>query len=722
MTEARMPQSWTEFRASLRRLRAMAGDPTFRSLAESSERSAANPSVPMRPFSHSTAQNYMDNRNTPVGTQWDPVRSVLICLLRHARQGELPVEPPLDDLVWWERGWQSLIDASAPRGRLPRRPDAPVATEPAGAWDRTPLDGSLLGVPWTELGFGPTGEPEHLGKLFVIIGLAEEVGAPQLACTSAELLERRARAELGPNHPTSLAARYAVALFARHVRAPAAALHLTGNVLDDCARALGEEHPLTRRAGLLRAELTWRCGWLQDARAEYARLIRTDTARYGARDRIVLSARRGGAMVARSRGDWFSARDMLADLVPDFRAVFGADDAATFETEGAYALAVGDTGEVRQARASLVELVERAAGGMRPDHPTVLALRRSLAALTWAAGDQAEAVRLAEAVAADGARALGAEHPGTLESLHLLAVLCTDTAPEQARRLFLDVAEAREHNLGRDHPDTLGARHGLALVLDWLEGPAAALRLLDEVLERQRRVLGSDHPSTLGTRHNRCLVIHELGDAEAAAAALERVHEDRERVLGADHPSTLATLHRLALSSWQSEGPEAARARLEDVLARQERAFERDHPAALETWHALAMVVRALEGPSVALPILSRVLDRQRATLGSDHRATLQTMHNLAVVTDESPDPRASLPLYEEVLRRQQALLGAGHPDTLRTALDLALATAGAHGLAAARPLFVDALELHRTHLGAADPGTLHAQDIFVERYGRDSA
>jgi len=94
-------------------------------------------------------------------------------------------------------------------------------------------------------------------------------------------------------------------------------------------------------------------------------------------------------------------------------------------------------------------------------------------------------------------RVLGAEHPGTLESMYNMAdLLQVQGRTEDAELLTEQVLDIRVRILGEEHPDTLESLATLA----WFrqdEGKfAEAERIKRRVLEIRKRVLGERHRST----------------------------------------------------------------------------------------------------------------------------------------------------------------------------------------------------------------------------------
>ena len=85
------------------------------------------------------------------------------------------------------------------------------------------------------------------------------------------------------------------------------------------------------------------------------------------------------------------------------------------------------------------------------------------------------------------------------------------------QRLTADLERA----LGRDHPDTLNSRNSLAAAYQLAGQPAAAIPLFESTLAARERVLGTDHPDTLTSRNNLAAAYQSAGRPAAAIPLFE---------------------------------------------------------------------------------------------------------------------------------------------------------------------------------------------------------
>ncbi|MFG1949375.1 tetratricopeptide repeat protein [Nonomuraea sp. NPDC048826] len=378
----------------------------------------------------------------------------------------------------------------------------PVEPDQLGPVLRANAD-ALLQATGTAL-FGPdTGVHPVLLHATTSLGETGQVAAAMTAC--AELHSRCLRT-LGPDHPSTLAARSNLGLWRGESGDAAGAVAVFEASLADLERVVGPDHP-------------------------YTLIARGNLARW-----------RGEA------GDTAGAITALTELVADRTRVQGPDDLGTLITRHNLAWWRGKAGDVTGAAAACEELVADEERVLGPDHPRTLATRHILARWRGEAGDAAGAVTAYEKQLADRLRVLGPDHPQTLATRHNLAHwrgLAGDVAG--AAVACEDLLADEERVLGPDHPQTLATRHNLAEWRGRLGGAAGAVLAYERLLADQRRVLGPDHPDTLACRVDLARWWGNAGDAARAVAAYEELLIDQERVLGPDHPQLSATRHNLAL-------------------------------------------------------------------------------------------------------------------------------------------------------------------------------
>jgi serine/threonine-protein kinase len=140
-------------------------------------------------------------------------------------------------------------------------------------------------------------------------------------------------------------------------------------------------------------------------------------------------------------------------------------------------------------------------------------------------------------------QALGPEHPETLTSQSLLAVIFVETGRDaEGEKLQRETLAVRSRVLGPEHPDTVHSMGRLAAVLSWQGRHAEAEKLEREALAIQSRVFGPEHPDTLRLTNSLASILRSTGDegryAEAETMQREAIATER-RVFGPEHPDTL---------------------------------------------------------------------------------------------------------------------------------------------------------------------------------------
>ncbi len=184
-------------------------------------------------------------------------------------------------------------------------------------------------------------------------------------------------------------------------------------------------------------------------------------------------------------------------------------------------------------------------------------------------GDSApQAIAVGEPLTQDLERALGGDHPDTLNSRNSLATAYLSAGRvAEAIPLFEQTLAVRQRLLGPDDPDTLTSQNNLASAYQDAGRTADAIRLYELNLEVRERLLGADHPSTLNSRGNLAAAYQDAGRADEAIPLLERTLAGRERVLGTDHPDTQTSRKNLARAYQDAGRADEAIPLLERTLA-----------------------------------------------------------------------------------------------------------------------------------------------------------
>jgi eukaryotic-like serine/threonine-protein kinase len=275
--------------------------------------------------------------------------------------------------------------------------------------------------------------------------------------------------------------------------------------------------------------------------------------------------------------------------------------------------AVSDPNEARGNALTAREILENGAQRIDKDlagQPDIQAkLMATMGAAYTNLGLYDRAAPLLQQAVTTSRRLLGDDDPGTLATVTQLANLrWYQNQPNEAERLYLEVAERRRRVLGDEHADTLRSNDDLASVYVVQRRLDDAERLARKTLEVQRRTLGAEHPDTFYSM-NILLAVYvrqeRYGEAEPLGRALV---EGQRRVLGKEHPDTLTNLHNLArVYSGLNRFREAEALYMEATEARR-RVLGPLHPATVLSVTGLSKVYqkerRYAEAEAQLLPIV----------------------------------------------------------------------------------------------------------------------
>ncbi|MGW7662367.1 tetratricopeptide repeat protein, partial [Streptomyces sp. NPDC054756] len=405
-----------------------------------------------------------------------------------------------------------------------------------------------------------------------------------------QLVETLSR-HLGPDHPSTLAARGNLAQWQGQAGDAAGAVDAFRQLLNQAVQILGPDHPHT------------------------------------------LTTRNHLAFYQGHAGDAAGAAAAVEALLQDQLRVHGPDHPYTLTTRGDLARWRSEAGDPAGAAEALEHLLKDQLRIFGPDHPDTLATRSALARCRGQAGDPAGAADDMERVVQRMLQVLGPDNPEFLTASHDLAHWRGEAGnPAGAAEAIEQLLEQTLRVLGPDHPSTLISRGVLANWKGLSGDPAGAAHDMERLLEDMLRVLGKQHPHTLTCRGNLAFMRSLAGDLPGAADAAEELLEDELEMLGPDHPSTFTVRNNIARWRGQAGSPSSAVGALQQLLADRLRVLGSDHPDTFTTRHDLA-VMRGMAGdPAGAVDALQQLLADRLRVLGSDHPDTFTTRHDLAVM------------------------------------------------------------------------------------------
>ena len=349
--------------------------------------------------------------------------------------------------------------------------------------------------------------------------------------------------------------------------------------------------------------------------------------------------------------------------------------------------------------------------GAEPDAQATVEALNCESAKRYAEGHYAEAGQAAGIAYRYAERVLGAEHPGTLTSLHNLAFLYQAQGRHgEAEPLYRRALEGYERVLGAEHPDTLTSLNNLAFLYQAQGRYGDAEPLYRRALEARERVLGAEHPDTLTSVNSLALLSQAQGRYGEAEPLYRRALEARERVLGAEHPDTLTSVNNLAFL-YDAQGRYGeAEPLYRRALETRERLLGAEHPDTLTSLNNLAVLYDSQGRYGEAEPLYRRALEGRERVLGAEHPDTLTSVNTLAALYDIQGRYGEAEPLYRRALEASERVLGAEHPQTLASLNNLAFLYQAQGRYGEAEPLYRRALEGYERVLGETHPDTIEAQ------------
>jgi tetratricopeptide (TPR) repeat protein len=300
---------------------------------------------------------------------------------------------------------------------------------------------------------------------------------------------------------------------------------------------------------------------------------------------------------------------------------------------------------------------------------------------------------------------------------HLAAAYLAAGHTEVAIGAYEENLAEQARALGADHPGTLRARGSLARALLRAGRERDAIAMFERTLADRERSLGPDHPDTLASRGDLVEAYLSAGRARSAVALLERTYRERAAALGPGHPDALAACAELA-SALPAAGQIKESLRLhEHLLAERERALGATHPETMNARASLAYAYRSADRLKQALPVYERTLADREKVLGPDHPDTLTSLANLASAYHSAHRLKQALPLYEEALERHERLGGPDHAETLVARGNLASAYHSAGRLPQAISLYEQTLQDYERLMGPDHTNTLTSRANLASAY-----
>jgi tetratricopeptide (TPR) repeat protein len=320
-----------------------------------------------------------------------------------------------------------------------------------------------------------------------------------------------------------------------------------------------------------------------------------------------------------------------------------------------------DTAEVLFYR--VLEGIEKALG---LDHPITLEAVNILGILLSDKGEYDRAEALHRRALKGQEKSFGLNHPSTLVSVNNLGILLREKGDyEKAEAFFRRALKGKEKALGLDHPGTMMSVNNLGTLLIDKGDHEEAEALCCRALEGLEKMFGLDHPDTLVSANNLGILLKDKGDHEGAEVLWRRALEGREKAFGPDHPATMMSVNNLGTLLIDKGDHEGAEALCRRALEGLEKVFGLDHPDTLVSVNNLGILLKYKGDHEGAEVLWRRALEGREKALGPEHPDTLMSLNNLGTLFSDKGDYEGAEALCRRALEGLEKVLGRDHPDTL---------------------------------------------------------
>jgi CHAT domain-containing protein/tetratricopeptide (TPR) repeat protein len=479
-------------------------------------------------------------------------------------------------------------------------------------------------------------------------------------------------------------------------------------------QALGRHHRDTLVcANNLGATLT-SLGRLKEARELLEEALAL-ARKHHARDRLVLGVHNTLAVVYQKGRDHQRSRDLLEEIVPTARKVFGARHPMTAQMVNNLAVALMGLKDNASARPLLEQALADKRAVLPPGHLDIALTAFNLANLLEQLGHPDRARALYAEALATHRRVRGENDRLTLLTkrryahvLHRLGELAA------ARRLYEDILPALEK--GPDRLEEAAVVWSLAFILLQQNDDYGRVR---RYLERNREVLlkhlGPRHPRTIMEITNEAMALVQLHLCAEAEELLVKVLPDVRKVHGEGHYFTAMTLFNLGMARSELRKEAQARRHYQQALAILDKIrpewVKKELPFCPPLEHAIAMVYSMLgqlesmeRKYDLACKHLQRSLELTVKCYGPGGADVAKQRGNLGLVLVEAGKEEEGLRELEAAVTLAEKSLGADHPyvGTARCNLGMVLLQNGKHDRAWREFLAGAAIGARRARLESA--------------------
>jgi serine/threonine protein kinase len=357
------------------------------------------------------------------------------------------------------------------------------------------------------------------------------------------------------------------------------ALAAAEQVVEIRRRALGDDHPDTVAAVLVRCKALKLIGRPHEAETILRQLIERQRGRLGADDPLMLNATEylAETLIAQNRAT--EAEPLLRQSLAGRTKVRGGDHQDTLMSMGNLSMALRGQGKFAEAESLTREVLSRRRATLGDENAFTLNSFNNLALLLLDQGRAQEAADLFRTTLEGQRRVLGESNHATVLTANNLAVTLSRLGRnEEAESIQHELLERCRRELGSDHPDTLMVLNNIVTTLTAAEKLAEAEPLCRESLERRLRVFGpASAEAVVANNVMSTLLRRQKKDAEAEPYLRAAMEASRSGP-GRNDPLRVVILINLGMLTRDLGRPEEGERLLREAVELATRALGAEHP------------------------------------------------------------------------------------------------------------------------------------------------
>jgi tetratricopeptide (TPR) repeat protein len=473
---------------------------------------------------------------------------------------------------------------------------------------------------------GPAGEASAVATAGYLAQTLQMQGELPAARATVGAAFESAQRLWGPDNPTTLRLRVALATILRDLGEVVAAQAEMQAALALLRRVLGPAHPQALTAQYVLADLLIAAERYAEARALLEEALALGLPRFGPGHPLMLGVLGRLVDVLQVFDELPRARALLEQTFAQLGPVPGVERPELLRLQQSLADLLGQLGELTAARELQARVLATWEAAVGPRHPLALAAAASLALIDTRSGALAQARALQERVLKDSRDVRGANDPETLTvARQLAATLYMQGELAAARALQAELVAGLTQTLGATHMETLLARAELGGTLRELGLLAEAEAELLPAIAGFTGQLPADHRIMIDLRSSEARLRIAQGRLAEARDLLVTLLPLAQRKLG---PHSVAVGYlgmTLGRALHDANAFAEAVPLLQDSLAILEQLLPADADTVACAMLLATAIVKARGEPAVARAALTRASERVRQVAG-EHSPLLPTI------------------------------------------------------------------------------------------------